>query len=52
MRYRYLTLLIVAAALAFMAGAYQASVDATSHNALGGYRDACGELPGMIGDDC
>lgn len=23
-----------------------------SHNALGGYRDACGELPGMVGDDC
>lgn len=24
----------------------------TTHNALGGYRDACGELPGMVGDDC
>lgn len=23
-----------------------------SHNAAGGYRDACGELPGLIGDDC
>ena len=26
--------------------------DTDSHNALGGYRDACGELPGMVGDDC
>lgn len=24
----------------------------STHNALGGYRDACGELPGMVGDDC
>jgi hypothetical protein len=23
-----------------------------SHNAAGGYTEACGELPGMIGDDC
>ena len=23
-----------------------------SHNTAGGYRDACGELPGLIGDDC
>lgn len=23
-----------------------------SHNAAGGYRDACGALPGMLGDDC
>ncbi len=23
-----------------------------SHNAAGGYVDACGELPGLIGDDC
>lgn len=26
--------------------------DRDRHNALGGYRDACGELPGMVGDDC
>lgn len=25
---------------------------APSHNAHGGYVDACGELPGLIGDDC
>ena len=25
---------------------------ASSHNARGGYVDACGQLPGMIGDDC
>lgn len=23
-----------------------------SHNNLGGYIDACGELPGQLGDDC
>jgi hypothetical protein len=23
-----------------------------SHNAAGGYRDACGELPGLVDDDC
>lgn len=23
-----------------------------SHNELGGYRGSCGELPGMVGDDC
>lgn len=23
-----------------------------SHNAAGGYRDACGELPPLYGDDC
>lgn len=23
-----------------------------SHNLLGGYTDACGELPGQLGDDC
>jgi hypothetical protein len=23
-----------------------------SHNAQGGYIEACGELPGMLGDDC
>jgi hypothetical protein len=25
---------------------------APSHNDLGGYVDACGDLPGLIGDDC
>ena len=24
----------------------------TSHNEAGGYRDACGDLPGLLGDDC
>lgn len=29
------------------------SPDGSSHNAAGGYIDACGpELPGLIGDDC
>jgi hypothetical protein len=23
-----------------------------SHNAAGGYIDACGDLPGLVGDDC
>jgi hypothetical protein len=23
-----------------------------THNARGGYSDACGDLPGMVGDDC
>jgi hypothetical protein len=23
-----------------------------THNAAGGYIDACGDLPGMVGDDC
>lgn len=23
-----------------------------AHNAAGGYADACGELPGVLGDDC
>jgi hypothetical protein len=26
--------------------------DATSHNDLGGYREACGELAPLVGDDC
>ena len=29
-----------------------ASMDAPSHNAHGGYIDACGDLPGLVGDDC
>lgn len=49
-RYRYLFALIVAGALAFLAGTYQAATD--PHNGLGGYREACGDLPGMVGDDC
>ena len=28
------------------------SPDGSSHNTAGGYRDACGELPGLVGDDC
>lgn len=51
-RYRFITLLIVAAALAFLAGAYQSAVEYGSHNEAGGYIDACGSLPGMVGDDC
>lgn len=23
-----------------------------THNAAGGYIDACGDLPGLLGDDC
>ena len=23
-----------------------------SHNAAGGYYESCGELPGLVGDDC
>ena len=26
--------------------------DVPSHNAAGGYIDACGDLPGLVGDDC
>ena len=33
-------------------GTMKHSPDGSSHNAAGGYRDACGELPGLIGDDC
>lgn len=25
---------------------------ANTHNAAGGYIDACGDLPGLVGDDC
>ena len=28
------------------------ALPAGRHNAAGGYRDACGDLPGLIGDDC
>lgn len=42
-------LLAIAVALILMAGC--ARLDAT-HNAAGGYIPACGDLPGMLGDDC
>jgi hypothetical protein len=29
-----------------------ATPEQPSHNAAGGYIDACGELPGLVGDDC
>jgi hypothetical protein len=33
--------------------AMQRMMDARpTHNAAGGYIDACGELPGLVGDDC
>lgn len=25
---------------------------APTHNDAGGYTDACGDLPGLVGDDC
>ena len=32
--------------------AAQGCTMAPSHNANGGYTDACEDLPGLIGDDC
>jgi hypothetical protein len=29
-----------------------AATPTPSHNAQGGYIEACGDLPGMLGDDC
>jgi hypothetical protein len=29
-----------------------ACASSPSHNAAGGYVDACGDLPGLLGDDC
>ena len=39
----------IAAAVALAACA---ALPAGRHNAAGGYVDACGELPGLIGNDC
>lgn len=46
--------LLVALAGALCATAVMVPVVASvpSHNASGGYIDACGDLPGMVGDDC
>ena len=30
----------------------QRGADPPTHNAAGGYIEACGDLPGMVGDDC
>ena len=35
-----------------MLGGCAAAPDAPSHNVHGGYIDACGDLPPLIGDDC
>lgn len=29
-----------------------AAMQDRTHNAAGGYIDACGNLPGLVGDDC
>jgi hypothetical protein len=43
-------------ALAVCVSAYEVAQTfeptAPTHNAAGGYVDACGDLPGLIGDDC
>jgi hypothetical protein len=51
---RTLTVLTLVAALALLLGCASAPIapDTGSHNASGGYREACGELPGLLGDDC
>ncbi len=41
--------LIVAAMLAY---ACTGCASAPTHNQQGGYIDACGQEPGLIGDDC
>jgi hypothetical protein len=33
-------------------GSYTGSYTGPSHNASGGYVEACGDLPGLVGDDC
>jgi len=48
MRYRYAIALIVAVALTF----FIIALGNATHNAAGGYRDACGERAGLLGDDC
>lgn len=43
--------LVLALALVLVAiGA--ALAGCSTHNAAGGYAPACGQLPGMVGDDC
>jgi hypothetical protein len=43
---------LLAWCLVLLALALTACAAAPSHNASGGYADACGSLPGLIGDDC
>lgn len=43
-------LLAVALVTAILLGF--ANVKHETHNARGGYVDACGDQPGMVGDDC
>lgn len=46
-------LLLLLAAVSLMAACtYNTARDALTHNAQGGHTDACGNLPGMLGDDC
>ncbi len=47
-------LILLCLAMATCAAACTHSPDRHSptHNAAGGYADACGDLPGLIGDDC
>jgi hypothetical protein len=47
--FSYAVLLLIA--LASCMGRVSAP-EQPSHNAAGGYIDACGELPGLVGDDC
>jgi hypothetical protein len=43
---------ILAAVLTFAMLRTLGAEEVGTHNALGGYRDACGALPGLVGDDC
>ncbi len=43
---RFMIILMLICLAVCMAGC------SATHNLHGGYRDACGELPGLIGDDC
>lgn len=38
--------------LALLLLSLSACASAPSHNDAGGYIDACGDLPGLLGDDC
>jgi len=43
---RTVTLLVLAGLVAWIL------TGCASHNPSGGYREACGSLPGLLGDDC
>jgi hypothetical protein len=44
---------VLVLALALVAAlAVAVLVGCSTHNAAGGYVPACGQLPGMVGDDC